>query len=100
MSERAYSLRLTGLSNRTDDFEFRWEGKSVGRTYAQETPQGPRWYWTIYGTAYRGVVPEDVSVQGLVTDLAEAKTKFKTNFEKLIATGCIRLPATGNQKAP
>jgi hypothetical protein len=30
-----YTLRLTGLSSRTDDFVFRFNGRDVGRTYAE-----------------------------------------------------------------
>jgi len=78
-----YSLRRTGLSSRTDDFVFRFNGCDVGRTYAEKTPQGPRWYWSIYGINLRGPLPQGVVVQGLADDLAAAKATFKANWEKL-----------------
>jgi hypothetical protein len=86
-----YTLRRTGLRNRTDDFEFRWNGRSVGRTYAQITPQGPRWYWGIYGINLRGPVPAGVVLHGLADDLPAAKAAFKVNWEKLLAAGTVRL---------
>jgi len=37
-----YTLRPTDLGNTKDDFEFRFNGRDVGRTYADTTPNGPR----------------------------------------------------------
>ncbi len=82
-----YTLRRTGLSNRKDDFVFRFNGRDVGRTYADATPNGPRCYWSIYGINLRGPLPLGVEVQGLADDLEAAKATFKTNWEKLLAAG-------------
>ena len=76
-----YTLRRTGLSNREDDFVFRFNGHEVGRTYAEPTPHGPRWYWTIYGIALRGPLPQGVVVQGLADDFEAAKAAFKLNWK-------------------
>ena len=54
--------------------------------------QGPRWYWSIYGLNLRGPIPTGVVVHGLADDLAAAKAAFKSNWEKLLATGTMRLP--------
>jgi hypothetical protein len=90
MTPDKYTLRRTGLSNREDDFVFRFNGHDVGRTYAQTTPLGPRWYWSIYGINLRGPMPRGVVVQGLAEDLAAAKAVFKLNWEKLLAAGTVR----------
>ena len=87
MMADAYTLRLTGLSNRKDDFVFRFNGHDVGRTYAEATPNGPRWYWSIYVINMRGPLPESVIVQGLDDDLDAAKAAFKANWKKLLAAG-------------
>ena len=86
-----YALRRTGLSNREDDFVFRFNGCDVGRTYAEATPQGPRWYWSIYGLNLRGPLPEGVVVQGLADDLEAAKAAFKANWERLLGAGSVNL---------
>jgi hypothetical protein len=54
------------------------------------TPQGPRWYWSIYGINLRGPMPTGVVVQGLADDLAAAKAAFKANWEKLLGAGTVR----------
>lgn len=72
-----YTLRRTGLSNREDDFVFRFNGHDVGRTYAESTPQGLRWYWSVYGINLRGPIPEGVVVQGLADDLPAAKRHLR-----------------------
>ena len=64
-----YTLRPTDLGTPKDDFQFRFNGRDVGRTYANSTPVGPRWYWSVYGISLRGPLPEGVIVQGLVDDL-------------------------------
>jgi hypothetical protein len=40
-----YTVRSTGLGGitRKDDFVFRFNGRDVGRTYAESTPAGARW---------------------------------------------------------
>ena len=85
-----YTLRRTGLSNRKDDFVFRYNGRDVGRAYADGTPNGLRWYWSIYGINLRGPLPDGVVVQGLAADLEAAKTTFKANWEKLLAAGSVK----------
>ena len=85
-----YTLRRTGLSNRKEDFVFRFNGRDVGRTYAEKTPEGPRWYWSIYGINLRGPLPEGVVLQGLADGLAAAGATFKTNWEKLLAAGTVQ----------
>ena len=84
-----YTLRPTGFSSGKDDFVFRFNGREVGRTYADGTPVGPRWYWSIYGINLRGVIPQEVVLQGLAEDLAAAKVAFKANWEKLRAAGTV-----------
>jgi hypothetical protein len=84
-----YTLRPTGLGGK-DDFEFRFNGRDVGRTYADATPNGPRWYWSIYGINLRGPLPPGVEVQGLADDLKAAKEAFKLNWERLLATGSVK----------
>jgi hypothetical protein len=80
-----YTLRPTDLGIPKDDFVFRFNGRDVGRTYADGTPVGPRWYWSIYGINLRGIIPQEVVLQGLAEDLAGAKAAFKANWEKLLA---------------
>ena len=87
-----YTLRPTGLSNRKDDFVFRFNGRDVGRTYAEGTPVGPRWYWSIYGLNLRGPIPEGIQLQGLADDLEAAKAAFKENWEKLLAAQRVKIP--------
>jgi hypothetical protein len=79
-----YTLRRTGLSNREDDFVFRFNARDVGRTYAETTPQGLRWYWSVYGINLRGPLPEGVVLQGLADDLPAAKAVFKTNWVVIV----------------
>ena len=73
-----------------DDFVFRFNGSDVGRTYADGTPQGPRWYWSIFGINLRGPLPAGVVVQGLADDLEAAKTVFKDNWERLLAASSVK----------
>jgi hypothetical protein len=87
-----YTLRLTGLGKRKDDFVFRYNGRDVGRTYADGTPNGPRWYWSIYGLNLRGPIPTGVVLQGLADDLSAAKAAFKENWEKLLAARRVQHP--------
>ena len=90
MAPDKYTLRPTDLGTPKDDFEFRFNGPEVGRTYANATPVGPRWYWSIYGINLRGPVPDGVIVQGLADDLEAAKAAFKTNWEKLLTAGSVK----------
>ena len=85
-----YALRRTGLSDREDDFVFRFNGCDVGRTYAEATPQGPRWYWSIYRLNLRGPLPDGVVVQGLADNLEAAKATFTSNWKKLLAAGSVK----------
>ena len=71
-----YTLRPTGLGSK-DDFELRFNGRDVGRTYVEKTPQGPRWHWSIYGLNLRGPLPQGVVVQGLADDLPAAKRHLR-----------------------
>ena len=89
MSDK-YTLRPTDLGSPKDDFVFRFNGRDVGRTYAEPTPQGARWHWSIYGINLRGPVPAGVAVQGLADDLAGAKAAFKTNWKRLLAAGTVK----------
>lgn len=83
-----YTLRPTDLGgSRKDDFVFRFNGRNVGRTYADGTPVGPRWYWAIYGLGLRGPIPKGVELRGLADDLVGAKAAFKANWQKLLAAG-------------
>ncbi len=77
--------------DRPDDYEFRCDGVSVGRTYKQSVPGGVNWYWSIYGVNLKGVLPDGVPVQGTGIDLEAAKAIFKSNFEKLIANGNVKI---------
>lgn len=86
-----FTLRRTSLSDRPDDFIFRYNGIDVGRTYAQLSPLGARWLWTIYGS-YLRTIPAEVALQGQAETLEEAKAAFKKNWERLQAAGSIRLP--------
>ena len=85
-----YTLRPTDLGSPKDDFQFRFNGREVVRTYANSTPNGPRWYWSIYGINLRGPLPEGVIVQGLTADLEAAKEAFEANWEKLLAAGSVK----------
>ena len=85
-----YTLRPTGFSSGKDDFVFRFNGRDVGRSYADATPLGPRWYWSIYGINLRGPLPEGVVVQGLADDLAAAGAAFKENWEKVLGAGSVK----------
>jgi len=87
-----YTLRPTDLGSRRkdDDFIFHFNGRDVGRTYADGTPNGVRWSWSIYGINLCGPLPADVAVQGLADDLEAAKTIFKTNREKLLAADSVK----------
>jgi hypothetical protein len=85
-----YTLRPTDLGSPTDDFVFRFNGRDVGRTYADDTPVGQRWYWSVYGINLRGPLPEGVEMQGLADDLEAAKAAFKANWEKLLAAGSVK----------
>ncbi len=85
-----YTLRQTDLGSPKVDFVFRFNGRDVGRTYADGTPQGPRWFWSIYGINLRGLLPEGVVVQGLADDLAAAGAAFKENWEKLLGARSVK----------
>jgi hypothetical protein len=87
-----YALRPTDLGSRrkNDDFVFRFNGHDVGRTYADGTAVGPRWYLSIYGINLRGPLPEGLVVQGLADDLAAAKAAFKANWERLLSAGSVK----------
>ncbi len=85
-----YTLRPTDLGSPKDDFVFRFNRRDVGRTYADGTPVGPRWYWSIYGINLRGPIPAGVVVQGLADDLAAAGAAFKANWEKLLGAGSVK----------
>ena len=88
---RKYTLRPTNLGTPKDgDFVFRFNGRDVGRTYSDTTPNGLCWYWSIYGLNLRGPLPERVVVQGLADDLEAAKAAFKTNWERLLAAGSVK----------
>ena len=78
-----YTLRPTDLGSTKDDFVFRLNGRDAGRTYADSTPNGPRWYWSIYGINLRGPLPEGVVLQGLADDFEAAKAAFKGSWERL-----------------
>ena len=84
-----YTLLLTDLVTPKDDFQFRFNGRDVGRTYAESTPVGPRWYWSIYVLGFRGPMPEGVIVKSLADDLEAAKAAFKANWERLLAAGSV-----------
>ena len=73
-----------------DDFQFCFNGRDVGRTYAAATPSGLQWYWSIYGINLRGPLPVSVEVQGLADDLAAAKAAFKANWEKLLSARSVK----------
>ena len=88
-----YTLRPTNIGSLKDDFVIQFAGRDVGRTYADRTPNGPRWYWSIYGINLRGRIPEGLEVQGLADDLEAAKVAFKAIWEKLLAAGTVRLSA-------
>jgi hypothetical protein len=92
----AYTLKLL---DRADDYEFRFDGVSVGRTYARPTPEGAKWYWSLYGINLKGPTPDGVIVQGLAEDLEGAKAAFLTNFEKLQAAGNVRLKKPASDEA-
>ena len=81
------TLRPTDLGSRRkdDDFVFRFKGHDVGRTYADGTAVGPRWYWSIYGINLRGPSLKGLVVQGLADDLEAAKAAFKANWERLLS---------------
>jgi hypothetical protein len=81
-----YTLRPTDLGSPEDDLVFRFNGRDAGRTYAVATPSGLRWYWSIYGINLRGPLPPGVEVQGLADDLEAAKTVFKDNWRRLLAS--------------
>jgi hypothetical protein len=85
-----YSLRPTGLSRRTEDFIFRFNGRDVGRIYAETTPTGQRWYWSIYSIKLRGPIPESIILRGLANDLEEANVAFRENWEKLLDAGRVQ----------
>jgi hypothetical protein len=90
MRERSYTLRPTDLGS-PDDFIFRFNGRDVGRTYADSTPVGPRWHWAIYGMHLRGPIPAGIILQGRVDDLEAAQAAFKENWERLLDTGRVKL---------
>ena len=75
-----YTLKPTDLGTPKDDFEFRFNGREVGRTYAESTPVGPRWFWSIYVLGFRGPLPEGVVVQGLADDVEDANVGLGTGF--------------------
>jgi hypothetical protein len=85
-----YALRPTDLGSPKDNFVLRFNDRDVGRTYAEPTPQGPRWFWSIYGINLRGPLPEGVVLQGLADDLAAAGAAFKANWEKLLSAGSVK----------
>ena len=85
----AYTLRPTGLG-RDNDFQFWVDGAPCGRTYLHRVPGGENWCWSIYGTSYLGVVPDDVSLQGAAETREEAAELFKRNWEKLAEAGMTR----------
>jgi hypothetical protein len=59
----------------------------VGRTYAESTPQGPRWYWSVYRINLRSHIPAGVVLQGLADDLPAAKATFKVNWRNCSPPG-------------
>ena len=78
------------MGSSKDDFVIRFNGRDVGRTYADSTPNGPRWYWSIFRVNLRGPLPEGVVMQGLADDLAAAGAAFKENWEKLLGAGSVK----------
>ena len=69
---------------------FALTGAMSAAPMPKRTPQGPRWYWSIYGINLRGPLPEGVVVQGLADDLAAAGTAFEENWEKLLGAGSVK----------
>lgn len=78
-TEMNYTLKLL----RANDFEIRLDGVGVGRTYADDTPLGPLWRWTIYGFNLVWPTPTGVIVQGIANHFEAAEKTFRINFEKL-----------------
>jgi hypothetical protein len=71
----SYTLRRSwpDQPDRSDDYEFTFEGKAVGRCYLGRMARNEMlWHWTIYGTHLSG---NEVS-------LDEAKAAFKRAFER------------------
>jgi hypothetical protein len=65
-----------------------FNGRDVGRTYADSTPNGPRWYWSIYGVNCAAAAPRRRGAGA--DDLKAAKTVFKDNWERLLAAGSVK----------
>jgi hypothetical protein len=70
-----YTLRRTWPDNpdSSEDYEFFYKGKAVGRVYLGHFARADRWRWTIYET----------NLGALELTLDDAKAKFKEAFERL-----------------
>ena len=84
-----YTLRPTDLGSPKDDFVFRFNGRDVGRTYADATPKARVGIGASTASTCAGR-PEGVVVQGLADDLAAAGAAFKANWEKLLGAGSVK----------
>jgi hypothetical protein len=81
-----YTLRRTwpDVTDRHDDFVIRCDSVDVGRLYYTLTPEGERWQWTIYINAQVHRVA-GVPIEGLALSLDDAKTQFRTSYERMLA---------------
>ena len=67
-----YTLRPTWPNepSRPDDYEFRRDGKDVGRCYLRQMAgTETRWHWTVYGTNLSG---DEVTLDAATTSFRRA----------------------------
>lgn len=86
----AIVLRPSTGADGADDFRFSFRDVVVGRTYADATLQGVRWYWAIYGVHLRAI-PAGIELRGQATDLEGATAAFQAAWESLLAADAVRL---------
>ena len=86
-----YTLRRSGPSRDPNDHIVCYNGVEVGRCYLRPMNySAPQWLWTIY--IGRGVkLIEGAPVAGNAGSLDEAIAAFRNSFDRMIATGAVKV---------
>ena len=94
MPAQRFTIRRTWSDDdRREDFVFRYGGVDVGRCCLRNLAgQEQQWSWTIYIGRHVTRTVEGVPIAGVADSIDQAKAQFRENFERLIATGAVRLP--------
>jgi hypothetical protein len=87
----SYTLRRSGPSSGPNDLVVCYNGVEVGRCYLRPMTYGAQqWLWTIYiGLGIKLV--EGAPVAGNADTLDEAKAAFRNSFDRMVASGAVKL---------